>query len=124
MSSAAITGSLVGNRVLANKGFLERVARTTSARKRRRYIEEASAEELLAIVESCFNVLRARLPLSRRQRARLAEHADHIRRISRVRTERSARRPFQGGDGIAIATLLIPVLAEAARAIISSTSGV
>lgn len=114
---------MVSERVLRNREFLERVARTRSAHRRHRYIEEADADQLLAIVECCFNVLRARLPLTRHQRARLAEHATHIRRISRVRTERSARKVIQSGDGIAIATLLIPVLAEAARAIFSSAAG-
>lgn len=114
---------MVSQRVLENFDFLERVARTSSSRKRLRYLEEADAEQLLAIVECCFNVLRARLPLTRQQRARLAEHAAHIRRISRVRTERSARKVIQSGDGIAIATLLLPVIAEATRTLLAAAAG-
>jgi len=114
--------SRVSDQVLQNVDFLRRVASTRSERKRRRYLADANADQLLAIVECCFNVLRARVPLTRRQRARLAEHAHYIRSVSRVRTETGARKVIQGGDGIAIATLLIPVLAEAARAIFSSSA--
>lgn len=109
---------MVGERVVRNLDFLKHIAKTRSPNVRRELVEHASADEILAIVEICLNVLRSRFPLNTRQRHKLKQHADYLRRLARVRTEKSARSLLQVGDGVAIASLLIPVIAEIARTII------
>lgn len=109
---------MVGERFLRNMDFLKHLATTRSPKVRNELIRYASADELLAIVEVCVNVLRSRFPLNARQRQKLREHATYLRKLSRVRSEKSARKILQIGDGVAIASLLVPVIAEVARTLI------
>lgn len=112
--------------ILRNVDFLRALAGSKRAKCRRNtLIERASPEQLLCLVEICLNILRARLPLNRRQRRQLLAHAHHIRQLSRVRSAQAARRlllssPPQTGRGIFIpiaasllANLAVPLIEEA-----------
>ncbi|KAL3114439.1 hypothetical protein niasHT_017303 [Heterodera trifolii] len=86
----------------------------------------ASSEQLLSLVESALNILRARVPIQRRHLDRLRQRASDVRTLSTVRSTRSARRLLlnahapstaQTGRGIPplvglLASVLVPVLVQ------------
>jgi hypothetical protein len=82
-------------------------------------IHRARPDQLLCFVEICLNILKSRIPLRKRHLARLRLHADRIRRLSRSRSPKSARRILnQQGRGLpvlasVIASVLIPLIGEA-----------
>lgn len=109
---------MVGERAIRNVEFLKQLVATRSPRNRQDLLRGASADEILTIVEVCVNVLRARFPIKAKERARLKNHATYLRKLSRVRSEKSARHLLQVGEGIPMAALLVPVIAEIARQLI------
>lgn len=109
---------MVGERAVRNVDFLRRIVATRSPRARQEILRDATPDEVLTIVEVCVNVLKSRFPLNGKQRARLAAHANYVRKLSRVRSEKAARRILQVGEGIPLGALLVPVIAEVARALI------
>lgn len=104
--------------IFDNAEFLKALARTRSIRKRKRLLKYAGADQLLALVEICLNILLARFRLTTRQRKRLLPHAEFVRKLARRRTERSARQLLvQKGSGIGglFASLLTPIIIELAK---------
>ena len=95
-----------------NYQFLATLAKSKSVVKKRRLLENASADQLLSIVEICANILKSNFTLNTRQRRRLAKYADFYRSLSRVRTESGAKRRIlnQEGGQAALGALLIPTL--------------
>ena len=81
-------------------------------------------DKLLALLDISINILDANpnkgFTLSIRQKNRLKPHAEFVRRLSKVRSEKGIRRLVQKGSGPAFAALIIPVLAEIARTIIAN----
>lgn len=111
----------IGENVSKQHNFLQSILKTKSQKIQTSLIKNASADELLAIVECCANVLKAKFTLTERQKRRLSQHAQFLRKLARVRSERSARRLLQHGSGIpAVVALITPIVAELARAIISN----
>jgi len=105
-----------------NCEFLQKLAKTRSDRKKQKYISLADRDKLLAIVEICTNILKANFPLKQSQRKKLSRNADYYRKISRVRTEKSARHRIQtGGSAIALAAILAPVLGSLAQHLLDKT---
>jgi hypothetical protein len=105
-----------------NCDFLQKLAKTKSENKKQKYISIADRDKLLAIVEICSNILKANFPLKKYQRKKLARNADYYRKISRARTEKSARHRIQtGGSAIALAAILAPVLGTIAQQILDKT---
>lgn len=105
----------INQRILENGDFIKALKR-----KRACYslINEATADQLLILVETCFNILKSRLPLSLKQRRTLAEYAHVIRKLSRARTPETARKTLlqqqqysQNGKGFiaAAAAAAIPL---------------
>lgn len=111
---------MVGERVKRNRAFLRRLALAKSAATRRQLVENASQDELLAVVETCWNVLKFRFPMKSTHRRRLAPHAPYLRKLSRARSERGVRRILQTGGGGVLAALLLPVLSGLVGSAISS----
>jgi len=111
---------MVGESILRNKVFLRQLALTKSPAKRRELLEKATRDELLAVLETCVNVLQFGFPLSAAQRKKLAPHAPYLRRLSRVRTERGVRRVLQTGGAGVFSALLLPVLSALVGSLISS----
>lgn len=105
----------VGERILRNYAWLRRLARTRSHVRRIRLVAAATTDQLLALVEVAANIVRRRFPLNVRQRERLTPFASAVRHLARARTERTAKRLVQKGEGAMFASLLVPVLLEAAR---------
>lgn len=112
---------MVGSSVLSNKEFLTNLCRTKSEKKRSRMIHEPTSEQLFAIAEIALNVLKGRLPLTNKQRERLIPYASFVRKLSRARSENSARQVVQVGGGPLLASLITPVLIEIGRALINGS---
>jgi hypothetical protein len=79
----------------------------------------ASDAELLCLVEICLNLLQGRLPAHHRRWMVLRRQADTLRRLSRARSPKTARRLLlqQQGGGLPavaglLASILIPIIAE------------
>jgi hypothetical protein len=113
---------LIGSGILDNYDFLNRLAKTKSEKKKSALLEKASCDELLAITEICVNILKSKFCLTPSQKRRLVPFANFVRKLSRVRSERSARRVVQSGGGPALAAILFPILREAAQLLISKIS--
>ncbi|KAI6193450.1 hypothetical protein M3Y96_01019000 [Aphelenchoides besseyi] len=91
--------------------FLQRLKSANSDQKRRDLVADATGAELLALVEIAYNVLHAHFPLKHQQLERLRPHAPLVRKLSRVRSERSARRLVQSGAGVAaLMPIITPIL--------------
>ena len=74
-------------------------------------LEHGPTDLLLSICESCYNVLKGTIPLSKRQKQRLSRHKKHLtdlanRKVSRLRK----RRLLTQKGGNLLAALLPPVL--------------
>jgi hypothetical protein len=111
----------VGSKVIDNLNFLKRLSRSSSDRSRWRLLRRASTDELLALVEICTNYLRPYFfILTDKEKTRLSPFADKVRKLSRIRTERGARRyVIQHGSGPFFTALLVPIITEAAGYILS-----
>ena len=113
---------VIGPRVLENYHFLRRLAHTRSDNRRLLYLRNATRDQLLSLVEVAHNILSPRFSITQRHKNRLIPHAPYIRQLARVRSEQGARRISQRGSGAALATLLIPIIAEVGRFLLSSSS--
>ena len=109
----------VGPRILENYNFLRHISRTSSEKNRLKAVRGASRDEVLALVEVCSNILASNFRLTKKQREKIQPYANYARKLARARSELGARKIIQVGGGGFIPALLIPVLAEAARFIIS-----
>lgn len=112
--------------VLANLSFLRHLVHCSrSVKAIRTAILTASEEQLLCLVEICFNLLRGRLPADGRRMRRMRRHAGMLRRLARCRCPKSARclllpstaKSGQKGAGIGaiaglLASMLLPILVE------------
>ena len=106
---------IVGPRVVSNLKFIKRLSRSTSEKKRWRILNNASCDELLSLVDVCTNILSSNFCLTTKQKDKLKPFAELVRKISRARSERGARQIVQKGNGVFFASLLVPVIAEATR---------
>jgi len=112
---------VVGPRILENYSFLRKISKSKSDSKRLNALRNASSDELLALVEICSNILSSNFNLTTRQKKKIVPFANYIRKLSRIRSESGARKfVVQKGSGLFLPSLLIPVISEAARYIISS----
>ena len=105
----------IGSNVCQNINFLKILARTRSIRRQKKLLRLASTNELLSIVEVALNIIKGRFNLTTRQKNRLVPFADFVRSLSRVKSEKGARKILQRGSGIPIAALITPVILEALR---------
>lgn len=126
---------IVGERVMRNFEFLNKLARSKSKKRIELMIRHATPDELLAIVEICSHILSADFSLTSKQIERLKPYAHFVRRLKRVRGDQGARRVIQEGSGLIaqkaarryyrqkggigfLASVLIPVLVEAASSLL------
>jgi hypothetical protein len=92
-------GIPLGNSIIENAKFIKRLARTKSSRRRTQIIQGANTDQLLALVETALNVIKAKQPFwTRHQRGKLYMHAQLIRKLARTRTPKSARRILLCGE--------------------------
>lgn len=113
----------INQNISQHYNFLISLAKTKSSKKRRQLLRTALVEELLAIAEICLNILKGNFKLFDRQKRRIIPYVDFLRSMSRVRSERGARKLLiQKGSGVGglFAALLTPVLIELGRSLINS----
>lgn len=108
--------------IFDSSNFLQKLAKTRSVTKSRRLLKKATSQQLLALIEVALNIVRSRFKLTTRQKKRLLPYAPFVRNMSRLRSERGARKLFnQKGSGLPLglfASLLTPVLIDLARSMI------
>jgi hypothetical protein len=108
----------VGASVINNYLFLKKLSSSKSSKKRLRLLRLATSDELFAIIESAYNLLKARFNLTPRQKKRLIPHLEVLRRLGRSRSDRGVRTLLQKGGGLgALPAILTPILIEAFRLI-------
>ena len=110
--------------IKANHQFIKTLAASRSLERRKHLLRTANRDQLLSLFEIALNLLRNRIPIRANQKQRLQAQALSIRRLSRVRSERSARRILlnsehqqQQGKGLVpiaglVSKLLIPFLVD------------
>lgn len=109
----------LGKRVVENSNFLKQIQRAKAEHVRRSLLATASDEEIITLIEICGNILYWRVPLKPKQKARLQEHADSLRKLIRIKTPEKAKEYLiQHGNGALIAAILSPILIELARAVL------
>lgn len=116
---------VIGDRVLKNYNFIRCLGATKSKKKFQRTLQNANCDELLTLTEIGSNILSGSYPLTKKQKNRLFHFASFIRKISKIRSEKGARKFYknQQGGQAAIAALLAPILVEAAHHLINKISG-
>ena len=108
--------SKLPNKVIKNLDFLKKLSKTRSKNKRELLLKEASSEQLLLLVEICYNILKGYFPLNLKQKLRILPHIQFVRKLGRVKTTKSAKNVIQKGGGLlAFAPLLAPIIAEVIR---------
>ena len=106
----------IGENICNNIEFLKQLSRSTSEQKRRKILKTATNCEILSLVESALNIVKGRFCLTKRQKNKIDPYKNFIRKLSRTRSERGARKLVQKGNGIgAFAPFLIPIIVEALR---------
>lgn len=106
----------LGNRVLDNSQFLKEIHRVKANHIRRSMLARASIEEISTLIEICANILYWRVPLNTKQKSKLKEHADFLRKVIRIKTPEKAKTYFiQKGNGPLIGAILAPIIIELAR---------
>jgi hypothetical protein len=113
----------ISQNVCSNCDYLRTLSKTRSDRKRIRILKTANGEQLLAIAEVCLNIAKSRFKLTARQKHRMIPYVDFIRRMSRARSEKGARKLIvQKGGGVGLfAAILTPILLELARNLIKGS---
>ena len=103
--------------VYQNYEFLKTLAKTKSFNKKKEILRKASTEQLLVLAEICLNIVRGRFKLTSRQKKRMIPYTDFIRKLSRARSERGAKKIVQKGSGPGqlFPSLLAPIILEIAR---------
>jgi hypothetical protein len=113
-----MTQAKISQLIHENYQFLKSLSKIKSPKKLHRYLKHANSQQLLAIVEICLNIVCSRFQLTSRQRNRLMPYADFVRRMSRLRSEKGARKFIvQKGSGApaVFGALLTPILIELAK---------
>ena len=108
--------------IVRNKDFLQELTSTRSEKEKNQLIREATAEQILAIIEICINILNFNYTLTKTQRRKLAKYADFYRSLARIKSEKGARKKLQEGRGIILGTLLTPIIETLAEQLISKLS--
>lgn len=104
--------------ICENKDFLKKLAKTKSYKNCFKLLKKATIEQLLAIAEISLNIVTSRFSLTTRQKQRLLPYANIVRQMSRLRSQKGARKLIiQKGSGLPglFASLLTPILIELAK---------
>lgn len=109
---------MINTYVLENLEFLKQIYKTKSDRKRVKMLKSATTQQLLALAEIALNIRKFRIPLRQSHVRNLEPYAAEVRKLSRSRSEKSAKKVIQIGGGPMIAALLAPALIELGRYLI------
>ena len=106
-----------------NLNFLKKIRENgRSHLKIRQILLGATDEELLTLVEICFNLLKSRIPLSKRHHSLLKRQANVVRKLARSRSASTSKSLLlksigQKGDGLPLipgilASIVLPILTD------------
>lgn len=107
--------SQISPRINQNADFLYRIAKTRgSPTKSKTILAKANPEELLCVVEICYNILKGNFLLTKKQLKAIKTKTPYIRKISRIRSVKSAQKILQKGEGVPalVASFFLPILTE------------
>lgn len=93
---------VIGPRTRDNFLFLYKLLETKSAKQRYNIIQNCSREELLALLDICSNVMRSGFKLKAQDRRKIAKHKEVLDRLVKTRSEKSARKWIQTGEGVVL----------------------
>lgn len=106
-----------------NLNFLRKIHENKRSHlKIRQILIGARDEELLTLVEICFNLLKSRIPLSKRHHKLLKKQAIIVRKLARSRSAKTSKSLLlksvgQRGDGLPLvpailSSVILPILTE------------
>ena len=104
-------------KIQAHKTFQKiKLLSLATPRALKHIIREADKSLVDAVSECCLNVLKDHVPLTAKQKSRLARHKEKLRKFAERRAGVRKRKEIlvQSGDGL-ISALLIPVAALLGR---------
>ena len=105
--------------IVNNREFLNKLSKTKSSTRFVKLVENATHDQLLAIVDICFNIAKGRINIKQKIRNKLAANADYYRKIAKSRSPKTAKsRIQQGGSGVLLAGVLAPVLGALAQTLL------
>ena len=108
--------------IINNKDFLQKISKTRSEHRKNKYLEEATFDQILALVEIIRNILKGNISLHKNIYLKhLSQFADYYRAVSNSRSEQAARRKLQSGGAIPIAAIIAPVIGAIAQHILDKT---
>lgn len=92
----------IGKRILKHFGFLYKLFITKSPKVRYRMVQDASRDQLLAIVEVCANISRKNFKLTRRFERVLQRYDSLLHKAGRTKTPTSFLKVVQEGEGLIV----------------------
>lgn len=105
----------VGPCILRNYNFLKKLSSANSPKNQLSVLRKASPDELLSLVEVCFNIIILKYKLSKSQKKQLATHADYIFKLGKARSASRTQKIIQKGGAFPYASLLFPILLQVGR---------
>lgn len=97
----------VPSSVEKNLNFLKNLAQTQNPQN---FIEQASEQEILCLVEICFNLISYRYSLSRKQLNALRRFATQIRLLSKIRSFKKAKQLLKSLPPPFYNKIILPIL--------------
>ena len=102
--------------VINNQDFLQKICRARSEKRLTKLLKKASDDQLLAIVDICYNIVKGKVSIKNSKRKKLAQTANYYRSISRARSPVTARNRIQSGGSInLIGAIIAPVIGALAQ---------
>lgn len=90
----------MGERTVRNFDFLYSLSQKKSPKTRWNMVQKANRDQLLSIIDVCANVLHKDFRLTAAQDKKLEKYWEFMRKLSKVRSEKGARKAIQRGEGI------------------------
>ena len=105
-----------------NITFLYQLSKSKSDVNRRRLLDKATADQIFAISEIIYNILKGNFPLHTRVRRRLGKDVKFYKKVAQSRSEKTTRKNIQkGGQLGAISALLLPFVSALAQHVLDKT---
>ena len=85
-------------------------------------MDKATADQIFAISEIIYNILKGNFPLHTRIRRRLGKDVKFYKKVAQSRSEKSTRKNIQeGGQLGALSALLLPFVSALAQHVLDKT---
>ena len=108
--------NLKNSKTLKREDFLTLLSKARSAAKRKFIIDNCSSEDLKAVTESCENLLKNNIKLSKKQYNSLKKHKTDIRKIAKKDLNPKSKKYIISQRG-GFLSVLLPLAVEAIKAI-------